>query len=97
MTSSLSLPEIADTELFQECIFAGGECQGHIRPLTFIWHVRPRPKDIVKGKNEPHVTTLDIEFCCYHNALLTTKYSVSGLPKLYGWDFWDAVDGLVLE
>lgn len=53
---------------------------------ALVWHVRPRKKYIARGEF-PHTTTMDV-FLCDKCA------DANQNNELYGWDEFDAMDGL---
>jgi hypothetical protein len=71
-----------------------GKCGGPLTTESVVWHVRPRQKDLARGHYE-HDTTLDVDICAKHHKQITDQYcNRTTLPDLYGWDKWDALDGL---
>jgi hypothetical protein len=71
-----------------------GKCGGPLTTESVVWHVRPRQKDLARGHSE-HDTTLQVDICAKHHKQITDQYcNRTTLPDLYGWDKWDALDGL---
>lgn len=71
-----------------------GKCGGPLTTESVVWHVRPRQKDLARG-HSPHDTTLQVNICAKHHKQITDQYcNRTTLPDLYGWDKWDALDGL---
>ncbi len=71
-----------------------GKCGGPLTTESVVWHVRPRQKDLARGHYERD-TTLDVNICAKHHKQITDQYcNRTTLPDLYGWDKWDALDGL---
>ena len=71
-----------------------GVCSGKITPHTFIYHCRPREKDINKGLAAPYDDTIQVLLCEGHNNEIRQKTEINNLPELYGWDETDALDGV---
>ena len=71
-----------------------GKCGGPLTTESVVWHVRPRHKDLARGHSERD-TTLPVDICTKHHKQITDEYcNRTTLPDLYGWDKWDALDGL---
>jgi hypothetical protein len=71
-----------------------GKCGGPLTAESVVWHVRPRHKDLARG-HCPHDTTLQVDICTKHHKQITDQYcNRTTLPDVYGWDKWDALDGL---
>lgn len=73
----------------KECLVCNLVCNSTttINTRTFSWDLRPRSKDLAKGHVREHVI-LEVDLCdgCFEQNIHTT---------LIGWDWWDAVDGLI--
>lgn len=69
-----------------------GKCGGHLNEHDLIWHVRPRSKDLDRG-HSAYDTTIKVFLCAEHTKRISVNHYGS-LPELYGWDKWDALDGL---
>ena len=71
-----------------------GKCGGPLITESVVWHVRPRQKDLARGHSERD-TTLNVDICAKHHKQITDQYcNRTTLPDVYGWDKWDALDGL---
>jgi len=71
-----------------------GKCGGNLNEHEIIWHVRPRNKDLLRG-HSAYDTTINVFLCAEHATRIASKFNECGrLPELYGWDKWDALDGL---
>lgn len=71
-----------------------GRCGGHLNEHELIWHVRPRSKDLTRGHGA-YDTTMKVFLCAEHVKRISSEFNDCGrLPELYGWDKWDALDGL---
>lgn len=81
------------TQHQETCMCSSKNCQGEMVVQKFVWHVRPKGKDLAKG-HRPYDDFLEIGFCRHHLQILQNNY---GVPELYGWDYWEAVDGLRLD
>lgn len=74
-----------------------GMCGGHENEHELVWHVRPRQKDYARG-HEAYDTTLKVFLCAKHSERIRIAAdNNSRLPELYGWDKWDALDGLTAK
>ena len=74
-----------------------GKCGGHENMHEVVWHVRPRQKDYTKG-HDAYDTTLSVCLCAKHSERIRLAADNNGrLPELYGWDKWDALDGLTCK
>lgn len=69
-----------------------GKCGGYLSEHIVVWHVRPRSKDLARGY-AAYDTTLTVGICAEHFKRITFQH-YGCLPELYGWDKWDALDGL---
>jgi hypothetical protein len=69
-----------------------GKCGGHLNEHEVIWHVRPRSKDLERGHGA-YDTTMKVSLCTEHAKRISFQH-YGRLPELYGWDKWDALDGL---
>ena len=74
-----------------------GMCGGHENVHEVVWHVRPRHKDCDRGHGS-YDTTLPVWLCAKHSERIRIAADNNGrLPELYGWDKWDALDGLTAK
>lgn len=60
----------------------------------FLWHVRPREKDRIRHGRTAYFDDFFIYLCdeCYNKA---KDHIACGRGYVIGWDWWDAVDGLL--
>lgn len=68
-----------------ECACKSSKCNGTVSPTKIIWNYRPRIKDI---NEKSEIIPIYTNLCNNH------KSKINKNTETYGWDLWDAADGL---